>query len=405
MSRMKSLALASGVWLALLTATSTSQAADSGRVSIGVLTDISGIYADITGEGSVLAAQMAIDAFGGKVAGKEIKLLVGDHQHKPEIGSTIAREWIANDNVDAIVDLPNSSVLLAVQEIVRERGNALIFASGGQTSRFNGQACSPYGFQWTTNSYATTHGLASLAQQPDAKKWFFVQADYAYGESVAKELGEAVVSKGGEVVGTVKHPLNTADFASYILQAQNSGADVITFISAGSDLTNALKQSSEFGVSQKLTTSSLYVSTVKAVGLELVQGLISSDGYYWDQSPAAAEWSREFMKRHSKGAAPTAVHVGVYSGVLHYLKAVDALKTTNRDQVAEYLKSNAINDEFVTNGTLREDGIMVHDSLVMQAKAPAESSGEWDVFTILQRVPGDQAYLPLSESECPLVRK
>ncbi|MHC0054593.1 ABC transporter substrate-binding protein [Actibacterium sp. D379-3] len=379
-------------------------AQDKDHVTVGVLTDMSGIFSDITGEGSVLAAKMAIDAFGGEVAGRPIRLLVGDHLHKPEVGSNIARQWIDEENIDAIVDLPNSSVLLAVVEVARDKGHAVILAAGGQTSRFANEACSSFGFQWVTNSYATAHGLAGLATEEGARKWFLIQPDYAYGDAVAKDISAAVTDVGGEIVGLIKHPLNTSDYASYILQAQASGADVIALLNSGADLVNALKQTAEFGVTQKLVTSNLYPITARAVGLDTVKGLISSDGYYWNQSEEAAKWSAEFMSRHSKGQAPSAVQIGVYSAVTHFLKAFEAAETKDRDGISNAMRALPVNDQFVSDGIARADGLMVHDMLLMQAKAPDEAASGWDVFNILRRIPGDQAYADLSTSLCPLVK-
>lgn len=392
---------------ALLSLGLAAHAQEQKPITIGVLTDLSGVFSDETGEGSVVAAQIAIDAFGGAVKGRPIRFLTADHQHNPEVGSNIARQWIDQEQVDLILDVPNSSVLLAVQEVVRTSPHTLLIASGGQTGAFANEACSPYGFQWTTNSFATSSGLAGLAEAPDAKKWFFIQADYAYGDSVTKDLSAAVQGQGGEVVGLVKHPLNNNDFASYILQAQASNADVVALISSGADLANVLKQAAEFGVTQKLATTNLFVTTVKSVGLDLVKGLIVSDAWYWNATLETAEWSAEFRKRHSKSQAPTAVQIGVYSAVNHFLKSVDAASGTDRDSILEMFRTTPVNDVFVQDGKVREDGLMAHDMVILQARTPEDLIGgdDWDVFTILQTIPGDQVYEDLSRSRCPLLRK
>lgn len=373
-------------------------------ITIGVLTDLSGVYSDLTGKGSVLAAQLAIDKFKGEVDGRPIKLLSADHLHKLELGSSIVRQWLDVDKVDAIVDVPNSGILLAVQEIVRKADRGVIIASGGQTSRFTNEACSPYGFQWTSNSTAIARGLATMAQAPDAKTWFLIQPDYAFGDAIAKDLEVAIPANGGKVLQKIKHPLNNADFGSHLLQAQASKANVVAFLNAGSDLANSLKQADDFGIakSQKLATSSLFITTVKAVGLDLTKGLIAANGYYWDQSPEARQWSQAFIAK--SGVAPTAFQIGVYSGVLHYLKAVEQAWSDDREKIVAAMRAMPVNDEFVKSGKAREDGAMVSDMLLLQVKSPAESKGEWDFFKILRTIPGDQAYGPLSESRCPLLK-
>lgn len=403
MRNIRNLALSVGSAIALSIGASA-YAQDAKPVTIGVLTDMSGIFSDFTGEGSVLAAQMAIEDFGGKVAGRPIRLLTGDHLHKPEVGSNIARQWIDEEDVDAIVDLPNSSVLLAVHEVSRNSGHSVVIAAGGQTSKFANEACSNFGFQWVTNSYATAHGIAGLAKSPETNKWFLIQPDYAYGEAIAKDISNAVTDVGGEIVGLVKHPLNNSDFASHILQAQASGANVIALLNSGTDLVNTLKQASEFGVTQRLVTSNLFPTNARAVGLELAQGLVTVDGYYWDQSETAAEWSEKFMARHSKGNAPSGLQIGVYSGVTHFLKAFEVAGDKDRDSITDAMRSMPVNDQFVSNGVVRPDGLMMHEMLLLRVKKPEESKSDWDVFDVLESVPGEQAFSDLSQSRCPLLK-
>jgi branched-chain amino acid transport system substrate-binding protein len=373
-------------------------------ITVGVLNDQSGPYADTTGKGSVVAAQMAIDDFGGSVLGKSIKLLSADHLEKVDVGTAITRKWLDVDKVDLIVDVPNSGILLAVQEIVRSKSGILI-AAGGGTSRFTDDACSPYGFMWVYDSYALANSMGRAVTKGGGKSWFFLAVDYAWGEALSTDLTAAIKASGGTVVGSVKTPLNTADYSSFLLQAQASKADVVALLNAGQDTINSVKQANEFGLpqSQRLATGLFYLGDAHAVGLSIAQGLIVSDGYYWDRSPETRTWAERFQKR--MGKMPASPQMGVYSAVLHYLKSVAAAGTDDRDAIAAKMRELPVNDPMVPDGHVRADGTMLHDILLLQVKKPEESKGEWDLFNILSATPGELAFRPLDQSKCPLVGK
>jgi branched-chain amino acid transport system substrate-binding protein len=373
-------------------------------ITVGVLNDQSGPYADTTGQGSVVAAQMAIEDFGGSVLGKPIKLLSADHLEKVDVGTAIARKWLDVDKVDLIVDVPNSGILLAVQEIVRNKSGILI-AAGGGTSRLTDDACSPYGFMWVYDSYALANSMGRAVTKSGGKSWFFLPVDYAWGEALSTDLTAAVKASGGTVVGSVKTPLNTADFSSFLLQAQASKADVVALLNAGHDTINSVKQANEFGLtqSQRLATGLFYLNDAHAVGLQLAQGLIVSDGYYWDRTPETRAWAERFQKR--MGKMPSSPHMGVYSAVLHYLKSVAAAGTDDRDAIAARIRELPVKDAMVPDGRVRADGTMLHDILLLQVKKPEESKGEWDLFNVLSATPGADAFRPLEQSKCPLVGK
>ena len=377
------------------------EAVSDGVVKIGVLNDQSGIYVDMAGPGSVIAAQMAVEDFGGKVLGKPIEIISGDHQNKPDIGTSIANKWIDSDKVDVIVDIPTSSVLLAVQEIGRQK-NRIILASTGGSSDFTGKFCSPVGFHWTYDTYALAVGTgAPLAKDGP---WFFLTADYSFGAALERDTAAAVVKNGGIVLGSVKHPQGTTDFSSYLLQAQNSGAKLIGLASSGPDQVNAIKQAHEFGLDAsgiKLAGLYLHITDIHALGLETAQGLLMTQAFYWDLDDETRAWSRRFYARHK--AMPTMGQAGVYSAVTHYLKAVQAADTDETQAVAQKIRELPVNDFFAKNGVVREDGRMVHDLYVLEVKSPSESKEPWDYLKLVRTIPGDQAFRPLAEGGCPLV--
>lgn len=374
------------------------------QITIGVLNDQSGPYADTTGKGSVIAAQMAIDDFGGTVLGKPVKLLSSDHQNKVDIATATSRKWLDVDKVDLIVDVPNSGILLALQEIVRNKSGILI-AAGGGTSRFTAEACSPYGFMWVYDSYALANSMGRAVTQSGGKSWFFLPVDYAWGEQLSVDLTAAITASGGKVVGSVKTPLNTSDFSSFLLQAQASKADVVALLNAGQDTITSVKQANEFGIpqTQRLATGLFYLTDAHAVGLQLAQGLIVSDGYYWDRTPETRAWAEQFKKRHNK--MPSSPQMGVYSAVLHYLKSVAAAGTDDRNVVADKIRELPVRDPMVPDGRVRVDGTMLHDILLLQVKKPSESKGEWDLFNVLSATPGEIAFRPIDRSPCPLISK
>lgn len=382
---------------------STVQAQISGDVvKLGVLNDRSGLYADLSGEGSVIAARMAVEDFGGEVAGMPIEIVSADHQNQPDVGASIAREWIDRDDVDAIVDVPTSSVALAVQEVTRDAERVFLISGAAATDLTNA-ACSPTGIHWTYDTHALAVGTGSAMVQEGGESWFFITADYAFGHSLEENTARVVEENGGQVLGSVRHPLSSADFSSYLLQAQGSGADVIGLANAGTDTTNAIKQASEFGIvesGQSLAGLLLFITDVHSLGLDVAQGLSLTTGFYWDRTDASREWSERFMERH--GAMPTMVHAGVYSSVLHYLEAIEATGTDEALAVVAEMKANPVNDGVLTDdGTIRDDGRMVYDMYLAQVKAPSDSEGAWDYYEIVRTIPGDEAYMPVT-GECDL---
>jgi branched-chain amino acid transport system substrate-binding protein len=381
--------------------TPTAGAISDDIVKIGVLNDQSGIYVDMAGPGSVIAARMAVEDFGGTVLGKPVEIVAGDHQNKPDIGAALVNQWIDQEQVDAIVDIPTSSVLLAVQEIGR-RKNRIVLASTGGSSDFTGKFCSPVGFHWTYDTYALAVGTgAPLAKEGP---WFFLTADYAFGAALERDTATAVVKNGGKVLGSVKHPQGTTDFSSYLLQAQGSGATVIGLANAGSDTINAVKQANEFAVTQsgaKLAGLYMHITDVHAIGLETAQGLLMTQAFYWNLNEETRAWSKRFYERHK--AMPTMGQAGTYSAVLHYLKAIQAAGTDEAQAVAKKIKELPVNDFFARNGKVREDGRMVHDLYVLEVKKPEESKEPWDYLKLVRTIPGDEAFRPLADGGCPLV--
>lgn len=373
---------------------------------LGVLTDMSGMNFDLAGQGSVVAAQMAVEDFGGKLLGEPVEVIVGDHQNKPDVGSTLARRWIDEQNVKAIVDVPTSSVAMAVQEITRNSDIAFLVSTAG-SSDLTGKACSPTTAQWTWDTYALANGTGRAITEEGGKKWYFITVDYTFGHALERDTSEAVLAAGGEVVGTVRHPRETTDFSSYLLQAQSSGADVVALANSSGDTMTALKQATEYGITasgQRIAGMLLFLSDVRAVGLETAQGLTLTTGFYWDLDDATRAWSKRFGERMN-GKMPTMVHAGVYSSVMNYLKAAEAAGSVSGKAAIDKMRTMDINDFFARNAHLREDGRMVHDMYLVQVKKPEESKGPWDYYKVIRTIPGDQAFRPLDKSECPLVKK
>jgi branched-chain amino acid transport system substrate-binding protein len=375
-------------------------------VKIGVITDHSGFLAGISGRGSVVAARMAVEDFGGKVLGKTIEVIDADHQNKPDIASSIANRWIDIEGVDMIADLTNSSVALAVQGIAKAK-NRIAMTSGAGTTELTGKQCSPTGFHWTWDTYATATGTGKAMMAQGADTWFFITADYAFGHASERDLTKLVNERGGKVLGSVKHPTNSPDFSSYLMQAQASKAKVIALANGGTDTSNSVKQATEFQIThggQKLMGLVVFLSDVHAMGLQNAQGLLLVTGFYWDRTDESRAWSKRFMDRMN-GAAPTMVQAGVYSATMHYLKAVQAADTDATERVSAKIREMPVNDFFASNGKVREDGRMVHEMYLVQVKAPQESRYPWDYYKVISTIPGDEAFHPLSESECPLVRR
>jgi branched-chain amino acid transport system substrate-binding protein len=374
-------------------------------ITVGVINDLSGVYADLGGQGSVTAAQIAVDEFGPNVLGKPIKIMSGDHQNKPDIGAQLARRWFDVDNVDMVIDFPNSGVALAVQEVARDKKKVAIFSTAGSTD-LTGKACSPTGFQWTYDNYSNSAGLAQAMVKQGFDTWYFLTVDYAFGISLESGASKALTAAGGKMVGSARHPLNTADFSSFLLTAQASKAKVIALASAGGDVINAVKQAGEFGIGeggQTLVAPVTFITDVHALGLPVAQGLTFVTGYYWDLNDNTRAFAKKFFERRK--AMPTMAQAGVYSGVLHYLKAVAAAGTDNADAVALKMRELPVRDAFTQTGTVRADGRMVHDMYLVQVKKPSESKASWDYYKVLATLPADVAFRPLAECTCPLVKK
>ena len=388
----------------LLLGTTASAQVSNDAVRIGVLTDMNGNLASLSGKGSVVAATMAVEDFGGKVLDKKIEIVSADHQNKADIGTQIANKWIDVEGVDMIIDVPNSSVALAVQEVAKQK-NRVFIASAAGTAALTGKACSPTGIHWTWDTYAAAVSTAKAIVDEGNKNWFFLTADYAFGHAMEADVSRIVKAQGGKVAGSVRHPTNTSDFSSFLLQAQASGADVMALANGGSDTSNSLKQAQEFGLTKKFKIAALaiFITDVHALGPQAAQGLLLTTAFYWDRTPESRAWSKRFFERH--GAMPTMSQAGVYSAVMHYLMAIAAAKTDQAAPVVASMKAAPINDMFATNGKIREDGRMVHDMYLVQVKAPADVKQPWDYYKVLRTVKGDEAFRSLSESDCPLIKK
>jgi len=391
--------------LFLLAGTAQAQISD-GAIKIGVLNDQSGTYADLAGPGSVVAARMAVEDFGAAKKGMKVEILAADHQNKADVGSQIARQWYDVDKVDVIMDVPTSSVVLAINQIAREKNKALIVSTGA-TSDLTGKACSPNAIHWTYDTWALANGTGSAIVKTGGDTWFFLTADYAFGHALERDTEAVVVKNGGKVLGKVRHPFPTADFSSFLLQAQASKAKIIGLANAGADTTNAIKQGAEFGIvkgGQQFAGLLVFLTDVHALGLEKAQGLLLTEAFYWDLNDQTRAWSRRFAERH-RGAMPTMAQAGVYSAVLHYLKAVEALKSDDGPKVIAKMKQMPTDDPVFGKGMVRADGRHVHPMYLFEVKKPAESKGPWDYYKVRSTIPADQAFRPMDQGDCPLVKK
>jgi branched-chain amino acid transport system substrate-binding protein len=383
--------------------------ADDKVVKIGVLNDMSSLYADIGGPNSVVAAKMAVEDSGMTKKGWTIDVVSGDHQNKPDVGVNLARQWIDNDKVDVIADTPTSSVALAVSNIVKEK-NAILLNSGAATTDLTGKACTPNTISYTYDTYMLANGTGKALTKAGGDTWFFLTADYAFGHALERDTSSVVRANGGQVLGSVKHPLNTSDFSSFLLQAQSSKAKVIGLANAGGDTTNAIKQAAEFGIvagGQKLASLLLFISDVHALGLKTAQGLTLTESFYWDLNDQTREWSKRFQKLSPKGAMPSMTVAGVYAGVLHYLKAVDALGGNPHDgaKVVAKMKEMPTDDALFGKGPLRIDGRRIIPAYLFEVKKPEESKYPWDYYKLIATISPEDAAKPLEASECPLVKK
>jgi branched-chain amino acid transport system substrate-binding protein len=393
------------VALALATIGAASAQVSDGTVKIGVLTDLSGVYSDVAGKGTVVATQMAIDDFNAKEKPSfKIEVVSADHQNKGDIAANKAREWFEQGKVDTVSELVTTSVALAVQKIAKEK-NRIALISGAASTRVTNEDCNDVTVHWTYDTYAVANGTAKAVTKSGGKKWFFLTADYAFGHSLEKDAGDVVKANGGEVVGTVRHPFPGSDFSSFLLKAQSSGAQIIGLANAGGDTINSIKQAAEFGITpkQQLAGLLMFITDVHSLGLKTTQSMYLTEGFYWNLNDETRAWSKRFFDLHKR--MPTMVQAGQYSSVMHYLKAVKAAGTDDTTKVMAQMKKTPVNDFFAKNGTIRADGRMVHDMYLLQVKKPAESTTPWDYYHVRATIPAAEAFQPLSASKCPLVAK
>jgi branched-chain amino acid transport system substrate-binding protein len=396
------LALSIGVLLAAGTA--QAQISD-GVVKIGVLSDMSSLYADLDGAGSVLAATMAVEDFGAAAKGIKVEIISADHQNKPDVGSAVARQWFDTDKVDMITGTTNSGVALAVNQITKDKGKAFI-VSGAASADLTGKACSPNTIHWTYDTWMLANGTGNAIVKTGGDTWFFITADYAFGHALERDTEAVVLKSGGKVLGKVRAPLNTQDFSSYLLQAQASKAKIVGLANAGGDTRNSIKQAGEFGIvkgGQNMAGLLVFLTDVHALGLPTAQGLIFTETFYWDMNDQTRAFTKRFIARN-KDVYPTMIHAGVYSGVLHYLKAVEALKGDDGTKVIAKMKEMPTDDPLFGKGTVRADGRKIHPAYLFEVKKPAESKGPWDYYKTRATIPADQAFRPLKDGECPLVK-
>lgn len=397
-------ATAALVALALASALPAQAQVSADVVKVGLLIDMSGSYSDLAGPGSVIAGRMAIEDFGGKVLGKPIELVVADSQNKADIASTKAREWFDTGNVDAVLDLVPTNVALAVMEVAAQK-NKIAVVVGSASTPITNEKCTATSMHWMYDTYSSSIGVGRALAKKGNDTWFFVTADYAFGKALEKDVSDVVAAAGGKVVGAVRHPLNAQDFSSVLLQAQGSKAKVVGLANAGGDAVNAIKQASEFGLTRNQIVAPLllFISDVHSLGLPAAQGLFLTEGFYWDFNEQTRAWSRRFFEKHKR--MPTMAQAGVYSAVMHYLKSVKAAGTDGTDAVLKKMRDTPVQDVVIPNGKIREDGRLVHDMLLLQVKKPAESKAPWDYYHVRDVIPADQAFRPLAQSACPLVKK
>jgi branched-chain amino acid transport system substrate-binding protein len=374
-------------------------------LKIGILSDFSSVYSDIGGMGNVEASKMAIEEFGGSMFGAPIELLTADPQNKPDTAASIVRKWYENEGVDVIIDMPTSATALAGMELSKQFEKIMIVTDAA-SSDITGKSCSPYTAHWTYDTYANAHTVGGAIVKNGGDSWFFITADYVFGHSIERDTGEVVKAAGGKVLGSVRHPLNTADFSSYLLQAQSSKAKIIGLANGGGDTINAIKQAGEFGIvagGQNLAAIVMFISDVHSLGLKLAHGLIITEAYYWDLNDRTREFGKRFFERMKR--MPTMNQAATYSATLHYLKAVQAAGTRESKPVMAKMRATPVRDAFTDNGVLREDGRMVHSMFLFEVKKPEESKAPWDYYKVLAEVPPDQAFRPLNEGGCPLVKQ
>ena len=396
--------LSAAVALALGSLGAQAQISD-GVIKIGVLNDQSSLYADLTGTGSVVAARLAVEDFGAAKKGMKVEILSADHQNKPDVGSAVARQWYDVDKVDVIVDVPNSAVALAVNQITKDKGKAFL-VSGAASSDLTGKACSPNTIHWTYDTWMLANGTGNAIVKTGGNSWFFLTADYAFGHALERDTEQVVLKSGGKVLGKVRHPLNTQDFSSFLLQAQSSKAKIIGLANAGGDTTNSIKQAAEFGIvkaGQNLAGLLVFLTDVHGLGLNNAQGLIFTETFYWDLNDSTRAFGKRFAQAN-RGIHPTMIHAGVYAGVLHYLKAVEALKSDDGTKVIAKMKDTPTDDPLFGKGRIRADGRKLHDAYLVEVKKPAESKYPWDYYKIRATIPANEAFRPEKDGGCSLVK-
>jgi branched-chain amino acid transport system substrate-binding protein len=396
--------IALAVASALAAGAAQAQVSD-GIVKIGVLSDMSSLYADLDGNGSVTAAQMAVEDFGAAAKGMKVEIISADHQNKPDVASSVARQWYDTDKVDLITGTTNSGVALAVNQITKDKGKAFI-VSGAASSDLTGKACTPNTIHWTYDTWMLANGTGNAIVKTGGDSWFFLTADYAFGHALERDTEAVVLKSGGKVLGKVRAPLNTQDFSSFLLQAQASKAKIVGLANAGGDTRNSIKQAAEFGIvkgGQNMAGLLVFLLDVHALGLPAAQGLIFTETFYWDMNDQTRAFTKRFTERN-KGIYPTMIHAGVYSGVLHYLKSVDALKGDDGTKVIAKMKEMPTDDPLFGKGMVRVDGRKIHPAYLFEVKKPSESKGPWDYYKVRATIPADQAFRPLKDGECPLVK-
>ncbi len=374
-------------------------------VKIGVLNDQSGVYTDLSGPGGVDAVKMAVEDFGGSVGSAKIEVVTADHQNKTDIGTSIARQWFDQDHVDIIMDVPNSGVALAVNDVAKEKNKIAIF-SGPGSSDLTGAKCSPSGIHWTYDTYALAHGTGSAITKSGGDSWFFLTADYAFGQALERDTAEVVQANGGKVLGEVRVPLGAPDFSSFLVQAQGSGAKVVGLANAGGDTVNSIKQAGEFGITaggQKLAGLLVFISDINALGLKAAQGLEMTESFYWDQNDETRAFSKRFFERNKK--EPTMAQAGLYGATMHYLNAVKAVNSTDTAKVMEQMRRTPVNDFMTKNGKIREDGKLMRDMYLFEVKKPEESKGPWDYYKLVREIPAAEVTRPVADSACPLLHQ
>ena len=396
-------AIATIICMVASTSPVTAQLSD-GKLKVGVLTESSGVYADLAGTGSILAAQMAVEDFGGKMDGVPIEVISANHQNKPDIAANIAKQWFDVEGVDGVVDLPQSGVALAVSEIARTRKKPALVVNPG-SSDLTGPKCSPYTIHWTYDTWALAHGTAQAVVKEGGDSWFFITADYAFGQAMERDASGVVTASGGKLLGSVRHPLDTPDMSSFLLQAQNSKAKVIGLANAGADFVTTVKQAKEFNIGQgeqRLAGLLVFLSDVHSLGLEAAQGIQLTNAFYWDRDEETRAWTKRYAARNN-GKYPNMTHAGVYSSVLHYLKAVAAAKTDDGTAVVAKMKEMPTYDPLFKKGMIRQDGRKIHPMFLYEVKKPSESKGPYDYYKLIDTIPAEAAFRPMAEGKCPFV--